>query len=388
MDEDQPQIHNQGSVLGQNIGQYQQISQHFHVTGSEPTQLGPPERIWFVPYRRNPFFTGREDLLTLLHVRLITNKVAALTQPQAISGLGGIGKTQIALEYAYRYCDTYRYIFWIRAATSETLISDFATIADLLHLSEKDEQDQNLKISAIKRWLVMHEAWLLILDNADDLTMVNDFLPTDNRGQILLTTRAQALGTLAQQIKVETMGMAEATLFLLHRSKIFDENVFIVQASNEVLAEAESISIEMDFLPLALDQAGAYIEETGCNLTAYLDLYQMHRKTLLQRRGSLPSAHPEPVATTWSLSFQKVEQSNPAAADLLRLCAFLDPDSIPEDLFSKGGSRLAACRRANRSCRPCDSTYFPSSTVEVERERYEVMIHVPLSKGLHYEQIY
>src|SRR5262249_44000448 len=155
-----------------------------------------------------------EDLLMLLRDRLTTVKVAALTQPQAISGLGGIGKTQIALEYAYRYHDTYRYIFWIRAATRETLISDFATIADLLHLSEKSEQDQNLTVAAVKRWLAIHDAWLIILDNADDLTMVSDFLSMDSRGHILLTTRAQAFGALAQQIKVETMGMIEATLFL------------------------------------------------------------------------------------------------------------------------------------------------------------------------------
>src|SRR6266705_543140 len=271
MDEAKYSVHNERTVQGQVIGEHITVHQHFHSVRADTSQTSTPEYIWAVPYRRNRFYTGREDLLTLLRDRLTTIKVAALTQPQAISGLGGIGKTQTALEYAYRYRDAYRYIFWIRAATRETLVSDFATIADLLHLPEKDEQDQNLKVAAIKRWLAMHDAWLIILDNADDLTMVSDFLPTDSRGHMLLTTRAWAIGALAQQINVETMGMVEANLFLLRRAKILVEDVFLDQVSEEHLAGAEAITIEMDFLPLALDQAGAYIEETGCSLSAYLD---------------------------------------------------------------------------------------------------------------------
>lgn len=88
MDEGQLQVHNQGSVLGQNIGQYQQITQHFHPgTGGEPAHPAPPEKVWFVPYRQNPFFTGREDILNQLHEHFIRAKVAALTQPSAITGL-------------------------------------------------------------------------------------------------------------------------------------------------------------------------------------------------------------------------------------------------------------------------------------------------------------
>jgi hypothetical protein len=87
---------------------------------------------------------------------------------------------------------------------------------------------------------------------------------------------------------------------------------------------------------LALDQAGAYIEETGCSLGDYLQLYQAHRRTLLARRGRQATRYPASVATTWGLSFQLVEQTNPAASDLLRLCAFLAPDAIPEELLTGG----------------------------------------------------
>src|SRR5205807_1852992 len=100
--------------------------------------------------------------------------------------------------------------------------------------------------------------------------------------------------------------------------------------------EAINLVIALDFFPLALDQAGAYIEETGCDLVDYLQLYQTHRKDLLARRGMQATNYPDSVATTWSLSFQKIEQANPAAAELLRLCAYLSPDTIPEELIRDG----------------------------------------------------
>ena len=98
--------------------------------------------------------------------------------------------------------------------------------------------------------------------------------------------------------------------------------------------------MQLDGLPLALDQAGAYIEETSSGLLGYFDLYQNHAPELLRRRGMLASDHPDPVATTWALSFENLEKANPAAAELLRFCAFLDPDRIPEEVFSEGAPEL------------------------------------------------
>ncbi len=296
---------------------------------------------WNVPHRRNPFFTGREDFLHTLHEQLNREHRMALTQSWAISGLGGIGKTQIALEYAYRYRHEYRSVFWMSAATQETLLSGLVIIAECLHLLEQNEHDQNKVRRAVKLWLTSHQEWLLILDNADDLPLISDVIPTELSGHLLLTTRAQALGTLAQRVEVETMGMVEGTLFLFRRAKLLVPDAFLDQVSEKELAVAEAIVIEMDFLPLALDQAGAYIEEVGCSLSAYLELYRTHRRELLQRRGQMPSHHPEPVATTWSLSFEKIEQANPAAAELLCLCAFLEPDAIPEELISEGSASFS-----------------------------------------------
>jgi len=290
-------------------------------------------RFWNIPYRRNPYFTGREDLLTRLHELLHAGKATALTQAQAISGLGGIGKTQTAVEYAYRSRGDYQAVLWASAATRETLISDFVALATLLQLPERDLADQGVVVAAVKRWLASNKDWLLILDNVDDLELAADFLPLASSGHILLTTRAQSTGTIANSLEVEKMVQAEGALLLLRRAK-----KLATGAPLEQVRKAEAIVKELDGLPLALDQAGAYIEETNYSLSGYLNLYRTHRKDLLQRRSKLRSEHPEPVGTTWSLSFQKVEQANPAAAELLRLCAFLDPEAIPEDIITEGAA--------------------------------------------------
>jgi tetratricopeptide (TPR) repeat protein len=94
-------------------------------------------------------------------------------------------------------------------------------------------------------------------------------------------------------------------------------------------------------LPLALDQAGAYIEETQCSLTSYLTQYRTRQMALLHRRGGTGKQHPEPVAATWSLSFEQVERLNPSAADLLRFLSFLAPDAVPEQLVTDGASQLS-----------------------------------------------
>ena len=111
-------------------------------------------KLFAVPYPRNPFFTGREEFLEEIHVNLISQGLAALTQPIAITGLGGIGKTQIAIEYAYRFSEEYRAVLWVRSNTLEEIFSDFQTITELLDLPIARAEDQNLIIAAVKRWLV------------------------------------------------------------------------------------------------------------------------------------------------------------------------------------------------------------------------------------------
>jgi len=296
--------------------------------------------IWNVPYQRNLLFTGREDVLKKLYDALRAGKTAALAQPQAISGLGGIGKTQTAVEYAYRYRDGYTDILWVKAETEGSINADFVTIASLLDLPEKLEQDQHKIIEAVKRWFQEHTDWLLILDNADDIAMVQGFIPLGSKGHVLLTTRAHATGRIAQRIEVEKMEPDEGAIFLLRRAKLLNSDAPLETATRIEQDTAREIVKAMDGLPLALEQAGAYIEETECGLQRYLRLYREQGVRLLKEHGEFAPDHPQPVATTWSLSFKNVEQANPAAAELLRFCAFLAPDAIPEELFTESAAEL------------------------------------------------
>jgi tetratricopeptide (TPR) repeat protein/nucleoside phosphorylase len=299
--------------------------------------------IWNVPLLRNLHFTGRDELLDQLEEHLApaahdeqrTPQRVALTQPQAITGLGGIGKTQLAAEYAYRSRERGRYThtLWINAASEETIIASFVELAaDVLPASVvQSETDQDKLAAAVRRWLERCEqSWLLIFDNADDLSIIRSYLPRSGNGGVLLTTRAHAVGSLATSVEVEVMGLLEGTHLLLRRAQRFEH------ASDEEINQAGDIVVALDHFPLALDQAGAYLEETQCSFEDYLDLYRTYRQELLAQRGKEATNYPDSVATTWSLSFRRVERANPAAAELLELCSFLAPDRIPEELLRDG----------------------------------------------------
>jgi tetratricopeptide (TPR) repeat protein len=296
-------------------------------------------RIWTVPYNRNPQFTGREEVLEQLEAALLKDNTAALTQPQAIKGLGGIGKTQTVLEYAYRHRQRYDAVFWVRAELQEELIAGFGEIAQALQLPERDAQDQRVMVEAVKRSLKTLRNWLLILDNADDLTLARGYLPSGGKGHVLLTTRASATGQVAQDVPLKKMSHQEGALFLLRRAKLIADKAEWDTASEADKQMALEIAHEMDGLPLALDQAGAFIDEMQSNLAEYLALFQQNRAQLLAERGELGGDHPS-VTVTFTLAFQKVAERCPAAADLLRVCAFLAPDAIPEEIFTEAASVL------------------------------------------------
>lgn len=311
------------------------------------------ERPWNVPYRQNPFFTDREQTLASLRERLVREGTATSTRPLAMSGLGGVGKTQIALQYAFRHREQYSAVFWASAATLESLRGDFVKIATLLNLAEKDAPKQDLTIEAVRRWLAHERDWLLIIDNADDLLPgIRPFLPdmSQSNGHILITSRDPVAGDLAEPFEVPQMDREEGMLLLLLRARLIrrDEGhsqtiaELLAQATDEDRAQAGTIVDLLGGLPLALDQAGAYIEEDGCSLARYQELYRKRRRRLLRwlSRFSSDSDYPRTVATTWDLSFQQVEAASPAAAELLRFCAFLDFDAIPEVILMIGASEL------------------------------------------------
>jgi tetratricopeptide (TPR) repeat protein len=281
------------------------------------------QTVWQVPHPRNPFFTGREKILEDL-VRTLGKRKSA-----ALSGLGGVGKTQTAVEYAYTHRSQYTAVLWVKAESRGTLLADFASIAAALNLPSAAAKEQALAVAEVRRWLDTHSGWLLILDNADDLDLAKEFLPRDPQGDLLLTTRARALGGLAERLPVDEMEPEEGARLLLRRAGLADNDRTL----------ALQISSELGGLPLALDQAGAFIEETPCSLSEYFEIYLSEKEKLLGERGRSLGDHPS-VTVTFSLAFDKTAADSAAAGDLVRLCAFLAPDAIPEEIFTKGAAEL------------------------------------------------
>ncbi|MGH2482082.1 MAG: tetratricopeptide repeat protein, partial [Ktedonobacteraceae bacterium] len=193
-----------------------------------------------------------------------------------------------------------------------------------------------------------HSQWLLIWDNVEDLEMMRRFLPDVRQGVSLITTRYQALGTLARGLDVLPLPQEDALLFVLRRAKVLELEdhkqqirQFAKQKREQYSAAAELV-MELGGLPLALDQAGAYLEETHCTFSSYLDLFSTRRDALLKLRSEHSSDHPASVSTTFTLALAATTALHPAVFDLLRVCSLLSPDAIPEELFRQSGEHLGA----------------------------------------------
>jgi tetratricopeptide (TPR) repeat protein len=226
-------------------------------------------------------------------------------------------------------------VLWVKADSRESLISGFLTIARLTSLPGADADDQLSVVNAVLQWLKSTSNWLLIFDNADDVDLVEDFIPTKHGGHVLLTSRARVFDKLGiiTPIKLETLLPEQAERFLRER----------VGRDELPVGEHEAVrrlSRELDHLPLALEQAAAYIKKTMCSFEDYLKCYVELGLSLLEKSGAEVGKYEKSIATTWLLNFDHVEQMSHASAELLRASAFLDPDEIPVEMFIDGAKEL------------------------------------------------
>ena len=230
-------------------------------------------------WQASRFFVGREALLTHLHERLAAGGAAAL------HGLPGVGKTQTALAYAARHRADYRAVFWVRAATREDLVAGFGALAALLDLPEKAAVEQEISVAAARRWLERETGWLLIFDNADDLALAREFLPARSDGRLLLTTRDPATRALAEPLAVGCLPPEVGALFLLRRAGRLGPAAPLADAPPSDRDTAETLAGELGGLPLALDQAGAYLDTMQLAVGEYLERYREAGRALRARRG-------------------------------------------------------------------------------------------------------
>jgi tetratricopeptide (TPR) repeat protein len=280
------------------------------------------QRFEQLPFPPNPYFTGREKVLREMLEMIHFHRAVAVS---------GVGKTQTAMQFVYQHQHEYQAILWCQADSADNLTLSMAGLASVLELPPQQEQAENLK--SVMQWLATHEHWLLILDNADDVTMLQAWLPQLRQGAVVVTTRAKATEPIVKSVPLAVMSATEAIDLLAGRTNQslegYDRQILLAREQAGKLAEL------LGYLPLALDQAAAYIVETGSRFEDYIKLYQTDGMKLLERRGMLASGadHPDPVAVTWSLSFEKVEKQSELAVAVLQVCAFLYADGILEETF-------------------------------------------------------
>jgi tetratricopeptide (TPR) repeat protein len=308
------------------------------ITGKKPT-AEPPAGSSPPPLHNLPFeslgdlFKGREKELAELE----TFATSAVPK-KVLHGLGGIGKTRLAIEHAWRHGHLYRAVaFFVRADSPAGLRAQIATLAgaDLLRLPERQGSAEEEVFGAVLTWLRENPGWLLILDNVDTeeaARAVRDLLPRLQGGKVLVTSRLAAWPAGLGKREVDRISPEEASAFLLERT----QDARVKKPTDPV--DAAQLATLLDGLPLALEQAGAYIAYHRLSLRGYLEAWDQTRADVLTWYEERVLDYPRSLAVTWQ---QTVERLGPAPAALLRLMAFLSPEPIPIGLFESGEEIVA-----------------------------------------------
>jgi Tetratricopeptide repeat len=297
--------HLQGQRLEGMLAQVVSLVTDLARAGRGPQVPGKPVRL--AP--RPVFLAGREELLAELANRMAGDEGAG-PRMVALYGLGGAGKTSVALEYAHRQLGEVGVAWQLGAEDPAVLANGFGELA-----AQLDAADRGDPVASVHSVLADSPApWLLVFDNAPDRASVAPFVPPAGPGRVLITSR-NPIWPPGQSLDVPVLDPQVAAEFLGNRTGDLDR-----QAAGE-LADV------LGGLPLALEQAAAYVQATGNSLAGYLASFRRRRADLLVRGE--PTGYPHTVATTWTLAFGDLAQAAPGAAGLLRLLAFCAPEAIP-----------------------------------------------------------
>jgi tetratricopeptide (TPR) repeat protein len=304
-----------------------------------------------IPFR-NPHFTGRVKDLAELRQRLVEESAAVIGQPALpLYGLGGVGKTEIAAEYAHRYRDDYTLCWWVRCEREALIVNSLLALGRRLQLLDfrPEERDYSigLVIDALNRG-EPHADWLLIFDNATNAEMVARYIP-QGTGHVIVTSRDSHWhkALRVDGIEVTEFEESESVEFLRKRVPALSvvtpgpdaaaRDIEAAHAENERRRhDAADLAKELDNLPLAAEHAAAYLAETGTSVREYLELYRANAHRLLATDVDI--SYPHAVATTWSVSRATI---SPESDALFKLLAFFAPEPISEELLIQPGRTVS-----------------------------------------------
>ena len=278
-------------------------------------------QVWGDVPPRNPNFTGREALLATLQAELRVARETAVL-PRALHGMGGVGKSQVAIEYVHRHSEEYELVWWIPAEQTGQILNSLAKLAQRLDLDVGPEA--NTAVPAVREALstgkVPYENWLLVFDNAESLQEVRSYFPTGGAGKILVTSRNPEWAAVARALEVDVFTRDESKEFLTSRTPELTDG------------DADRLAAALGDLPLAVEQAAAWRAATGMSVDEYLRLLEEKRMELLDDTSS--PDYQRSVAAAWNVSLDKLEEVNIAALQLLQVCSFFAPEPISREFFS------------------------------------------------------
>ncbi|QDV49575.1 tetratricopeptide repeat protein [Gimesia fumaroli] len=286
-------------------------------------------QLFSIPWSKNKCFTGRENTIVEIHKRLSMDSKGGSVV--ALSGLGGMGKTQVAIEFCYRNREEYRALFWISATSRQAFQRGLIQIAQRLGLGIGHSYDENKLALAAKKWLYKQTDYLLILDSLDDPSIVSEFLKDEPRGHIIITTRRHLLDSMGINDTIAITGWSKKDSFTFLESRTDSK---ITKSS-----ESKAVSLlfqELEGFPLAFEQVGAFVYSTDVTFSWYLEHYQERKLELLERGIPTQGSYNASVATTWIINFSQVKEESISSFKLLELSAYFCSHKIPIFLISNG----------------------------------------------------
>jgi hypothetical protein len=277
-------------------------------------------RVWNVP-ARNPGFTGRDGLLAAVREQLLAGEKTVV---QALRGMGGVGKTQLAVEYAHRFADSYDLAWWVNAEQAGLIGDQFAALGAALGCVQTAARIEVVRAVVLGE-LRERGRWLLVFDNAEDPADVKGWLPGGG-GHVLITSRERGWAEIAAPVEVDVLARAESVALLQDR------------VHELTGADADRLAAALGDLPLATAQAAGFMAETGTGAGEYLGLLRTRAGQLLAQ--AIPGSYPRSLVAVTQLIADRLAGEDPAAAELASVCAFLAPEPIPGELFTDSAADL------------------------------------------------